>query len=194
MNKIFVLLLFLLTTSCSIFSPVKIDQQSTYVINKLPSVAVQKSRHATILVAYPETNPLYKTTGIAYTTYPYQIAYFAKNAWAENPGDMIYPLLIQTLQNTHYYRAVLTNSNSAAYDYVLNIQIQKLLQDYSHTPSLVYLTVRAQLIRAASNRVIATKEFAIVESFPERTPYNGVVATNRATESLLRQLAQFCQF
>jgi len=195
MNKIlFVITLsLLLLTSCSVFSPVKVGQETTYVINTLPSAPQKKSmRHVTLLVTSPEINALYRTREIAYTTSPYQIAYFSKNAWAERPSEMIYPLLIQTLQNTHYFHAVVTTSVPTNYDYVLNTQIQELLQDYTHPTGLLYLTVRAQLIRTATNRVIATKVVTLVEPFPQKTPFAGVVAANHATADMLQQLALFC--
>lgn len=194
MNKIRVViaLTFCLLTSCSVFSPVKVDQQTTYVINTLPVSPKKATRHVTLLVTSPEINALYRTREIAYTISPYQIAYFSKNAWAQRPSDMMYPLLIQTLQNTHHFHAVVTSSIPTNYDYVLNTQIQELLQDYMHPTGLIHLTVRAQLIKVATNRVIATRVLTLVEPFSQKTPYAGVVATNQVTAEMLRQLAVFC--
>ncbi len=195
MNKISLLSVFviLLLTSCSVFSPVKIEPQTTYVLNTLPQPTIKKSaRHITLLVMPPETNSVYKTTRIAYTTRPYQVGYFAKNAWAEQPADMIYPLIIQTLQNTRHFYAIATMSNPVNYDYVLNTQIMELLQDYTHVTGLVFLTVRAEITNAKTNRIIATKEFTIVEDFLQKNPYCGVAATNHATARMLQQLAEFC--
>jgi len=194
MNKIiFLLTIFFTLTSCSVFSPVKMNPQTTYVINALPKPSIKKSsRHVTLLVTLPETNPLYGSREMAYTNSPYQIAYFAKNIWAEQPSEMIYPLLVQTLQNTRHFHAVVTISSAVNYEYVLTTQIQQLLQDYTDGTPRVYLTVRAQLIHAATNRVIATKEITIVEYFPQRTPFSGVVAANRATEKMLQHLTKFC--
>ena len=36
------------------------------------------------------------TTQMAYSTEAYQIAYFAKNEWAETPSQMIQPLIVKT--------------------------------------------------------------------------------------------------
>ncbi len=192
MKKIFLLIIVFTLSSCSIFSPVKVEQPTTYVLNTLPKPTIKKSRRITLLVMSPTTNPIYRTTNIAYTTHPYQVAYFAKNVWAEPPADMIYPLMIQTLQNTRHFHAIATTSSPGNSDYVLNTQIMQLLQDYTQGCGLLYLTVRAQITSTATNRIIATKEFTIVEAFPPKNPYYGVVAANHATASMLRQLAEFC--
>ncbi|MEO8402362.1 MAG: ABC-type transport auxiliary lipoprotein family protein [Gammaproteobacteria bacterium] len=196
MNKNFffsLLLLMLGLTSCSMFSPVKLDTQHKYVLDSLPNPEIKKSgRHSTLLVAQPETNSIYRTTQMAYTVARYQVGYFAENSWAERPGDMLQPLITETLQNTRHYHAVLMPSTLGKYDYILNTQIQTLLQDYTHMPATLEMTLRAEIVRAATNRVIATKQFTVIEIIPQRTPYSGVAAANRATASILRQLAQFC--
>ncbi len=194
MKKFFLLLIAIsiLLMSCSVFSPVKTEPSTAYVLNTLPTPPIKKSsRGMTLLVTPPETNPLYRTREMAYTTAPYKIAYFAKNVWAERPSEMIYPLLIQTLQHTKHFHAVVNTSNSVNYDYVLNTQIQQLLQDYRGPIGYLHLTVRAELIRAATQRVVAIKEISIVESFQPKIPSSGVRAANQATARMLQQLALF---
>lgn len=179
-------------TACSLFSPVKIDQ-NTYVLNQFPLYVPAKShRSLTLLVASPETRPVYNTTQMAYSIKPFQVAYFSENLWAETPSQMLQPLLIQTLQNTHALHAVVTQPYAGRYDYILNTQILQLLQDYTLRPAVVQLWIRVQLVGATSNRVIATKDFIICEPILQRTPYGGVIAANMAMETALRRITEFC--
>lgn len=183
----------LLLCSCSVFSPVSVDSQNKYILNQLPHPDVKKStRHVTLFVAQPDAETYYKTNQMAYRTRPYQIAYYAKNVWLSPPADMLQPLIIQSLQNTRHYHAVIEPGIDGRYDYVLNTQIQELLQDYSFSPCLLRLTVKAEIIRMANYKIIATKQFVIKIPIAQASPYGGVIAANQATAEMLRQLTRFC--
>lgn len=187
----FVLMLSLFLTGCSVFSPIKNDPPTSYVLNSVPTVA-KKSRHnVTLLVAQPETNSVYNSTGMAYTLQPYQVAYFAKSQWADTPGRMLHPLLVQTLQNTGYFKAVLSSPFIGQSNYMLNTEVQQLQQDYSHTPATLSLTVKAQLVNVTTNRIVAVKQFTVTEPIPQNSPYGGVVAANHATNQTLSKIAGF---
>ena len=177
-------------TGC--FSPVKIKPEETYMLKSVPDVAVRRTRPVTILVMPPEAVPVYNTTQMAYSVLPYQVAYYSHNRWAETPPKMLQPLIVQSLQNSHYFRNVgIPSFVVGQYDYVLNTQLLELQQDYTHRPPLLRLRMRAQLSRAMTNRVIATKNFAVFVPLRQYTPYGGVIAANRATEEMLAQLTQF---
>ena len=180
-----------LLTSCSIFSPIKTEPTNTYVLASIPSVPKKKSKHPiTLLVNYPQSMSMYNTSQMAYSTQQFQIAYFAKNQWAETPSQMLLPLIAKTLQNTHYFRQIITPGVLGQYDYVLNTQLLKMQQVFFGHSSTVEIVLRAQLINATNNRIVMTKDFSITkEAFP--TPYGGVVAMNQAVSMLLSQLTLF---
>jgi len=179
-------------SSCSFLSPVKVQQPTAYVINKVPFSVAHKRKHAlTLLVAPPQVSALYDTRQMAYTIKPYQIAYFSHNEWAEKPAQMLEPLLVQTLQNTHAFRAVLTPLNAGHYDYLLNVEILQLEQDFTQRPAVLHLKSRVQLVNANANRVIATQSFSVNERLRTPTPYSGVRAANYATAIMLREIAAF---
>jgi cholesterol transport system auxiliary component len=179
-------------SACSLFTPVKIDQ-NTFVLNQAPHYVHNKSpRGATLLVATPDTRPVYNTTQMAYSIKPYQVAYFSENHWAETPSQMLQPLLVETMQNTHYFHTVVTPPYIGHYDYMLNTQILELVQDYTCRPAVVRLWIRVQLINATTNRVIATKDFIVCEPILRKTPYGGVIAANQAMETILSRIAVFC--
>jgi cholesterol transport system auxiliary component len=192
MKRLFILLIPLLLASCSVFSPIKNLHSTTYELNAVPTVAKRKSHSRTLLVLPVEAESIYNTTEMVYTLRPYEISYFAKNHWAETPAQMLQPLIVQTLQNTHFFHAVSSNSTLGHYDYILSTQLLKLQQEFTVQPSVVRLTLRAQLVDAGSGRIISTKQFSVVEPAAQNNPYGGVIAANKAVAKVLTRLTKFC--
>jgi cholesterol transport system auxiliary component len=188
-----ILIATLLLSGCSLLSPVQTEPAATYVLNTIPNhIPARSSHHAILLVSQPDTPPIYNTTQMAYTTKPYQVAFFGHNQWAETPSQMLLPLIIQSLQKTHYFRAVVTPPYVGEYNYLLATQILQLQQNFVRQPNVVEFSLRAQLIKMRSNQIIASKEFTVALPIRQKTPYGGVIATNRATGIILAELTNFC--
>lgn len=187
-KKIVLLTPFLLS-GC--ISPVNTNY-TRYQLTASPHVCVKRTHNATLLVLKPETNTIYSTTQMAYTKQPYEIAYFAKNRWADTPANMLQQLMIQSLQSTHYYRAIITPTYTAHFDYVLSTQLVELKQDFTQHPSIVRIKLRAQLIQASTSRVLRAKQFSVTAPAPQDSPAGGVMAANRAVDQLLKELNAFC--
>jgi cholesterol transport system auxiliary component len=178
-------------SGCTLFSPVNIDTKK-HVLNNIPLDLPSESTHsATLLVLVPDTLPAYATTQIAYSTQAYQIAYFSKNEWAATPSQMIQPLIVKTLRNTHYFSEVLSPPYFGHHTFSLHVEILELKQDFTSEPATLQLAMRIYLNREATNQIIAAKELSVREPMPERNPYAGVVAANEAMPRLLRELAKF---
>jgi cholesterol transport system auxiliary component len=180
-----------LFSGCALLSPVKIETKKN-VLNKVPiDVPSEKTRPATLLVLAPETNAIYDTTQMAYTTEAYQIGYFSQNEWAETPSQMIQPLIVQTIRGTRYFSEVVSPPHFGRHTFALRTEIQELKQDFTSDPATLRLAMRFDLSREATNKVTATKELSVQEPMQEKTPYAGVVAANDAMAKLLRELAKF---
>lgn len=191
LKAILVALSVLISSSCALSSPVRTETKKD-VINKIPTDLPKSKTHpATLLVLTPETKPIYDITQMVYTMRPYQISHFSQNEWGETPSQMIQPLIVQTMQNTHYFNAVLTPPYLGRYTYALRTEILDLKQDFTSDPATLQLAMRFQLSGGATGQVIATKEISLREPMLEKTPYAGVVAANNATVKMLRQLAVF---
>jgi len=178
-------------SGCTLFSPVNIDTKKN-VLNNIPrDLPSERTHSATLLVLIPETMPACATTQMAYSTKAYQIAYFTKNEWAETPAQMIQPLIVQTLRNTHYFSGVLSPPYFGHYTFGVRTEILELKQDFTSEPAMLQLAMRISLSREATNQVVAKKELSVSEPMFERNPYAGVVAANEAMAKLLRELAKF---
>jgi cholesterol transport system auxiliary component len=186
-----VLLVIFMLTGC--LSPVQTDPDSTYMLDTLPNhISKSKTRNITLLVQQPDTRPIYNTTKMAYTIKPYQVSYFGRNQWAETPSQMLLPLMVQTLQNTNHFRAVVTPPFTGRYHYLLTTQILQLQQNFLKCPNVVEVTIRVQLSKASSNQVIGTKEITVRVPIKQRSPYCGVIAANKAMALALADIDNFC--
>jgi cholesterol transport system auxiliary component len=181
-----------LVSGCSFMSPVQTMPETGYLINAVPAVKKSSQRAGAILVLRPETNPIYNSTRMAYTTRPYQITYYGESRWAEAPADMLASLIAQTLQKTNHYKAIITPPFTGLYSYALRTQIKTLLIDYSHPRPVFRLSIQAQLISASSNRLLSSHDFTVTMTLPQRSPYGAVVAANRAAEKIMSEMAVWC--
>lgn len=189
-----VLISILFLSACAL-SPIPSIPITRYTLNSLPlpAPALKKlSRSITLLVTEPTTQAIYNTTQIAYTPAPHQLNYFVKNRWAAKPTQMLHYLIVQTLQNTRHYHAVILSPFAGRYDVMLTTQLVQLQQDFSRQPSIVRVILRAQLTRAKNHRILAARQFSIIKVAPEDTPEGGVTAANQAVTEILKQLAEFC--
>lgn len=174
-------------------SPVKREKENAYVINQLPkNIPIRTTRPITLLVLAPQTNDIYNTTKMAYSTQRYQIAYFGYHQWAEPPSQMLQSLMMQTLQKTRYFRAVVSAPYIGRYDYILSTQILELKQNYVELPYSFRLKIRAELSNVITGQAIAIKEFYVTEPLMQQGPYAGVYAANAAVARFLSELADFC--
>jgi cholesterol transport system auxiliary component len=181
-------------SACSVFSPVKTEGTTSYVLNTLPSPSAARKPQRRIILLVPQTMAVqaYNTTQMAYTTKPYEIAYFAKNRWIDTPADMLQNLLVQALQDTHYFYAVVLAPAAAQYDVILNTRLLQFEQRFFSGKSAVFITLRAQLVRSSDNRVMASRQFQAMAAAPQNTPYGGVIAANQAAAKLLAEVVGFC--
>lgn len=190
-GAIFIPLCAAAVSSCALLAPVKFDVRQE-VLSRIPAELPRgRTTPASLLVLAPDTNPVYDTTQMAYVLEPYKVAYFSRNEWGETPAQMIQPLIVQTLQQTRHFSAVLDPPYMGRYTYALRTQIVELKQDFTSEPAALQLSMRFELTRWAPNQVFASKEISVREPMLEKTPYAGVVAANSAMEAALRQLAQF---
>ncbi|SHE59699.1 cholesterol transport system auxiliary component [Microbulbifer donghaiensis] len=180
-----------LISSCTLFAPVD-NEIRVGVIDKLPLAIPQRdTRAATLVVLPPSINPVYDTVRMAYRVRPYQVDYFSQYEWGASPREMLLPLLVQTMESTHYFGAVITPPYFGPYSYALRTEILELTQDFTSDPATLRLSLRVQITDGASKRIIATRAISLREPMLQNTPYAGVVAANDATAKALQQVAGF---
>lgn len=191
--RIFLLITFILLSSCSIMDPIKTPAMQTYTLSG--GFVKQQTRHRkniTLMVSKPTASSGYQTKKMIYNKKPFELSAYTKNKWAGPPAEMITPLLLQTLRNTGYFHAIIEPPISAHRNLRLKINLIELRQDFTTRPSQVNMALQADLIDEKDNKILNSKVFGTRCNTPYDTPYGGVIAANRATKLLLHQVAYYC--
>lgn len=162
---------------------------------KLESYSQKKLRtHATahsILVSPTQSVTGYQTEQMLYIQSPFMIKAFAKNAWISPPSDMIYPLIMMSLEQSGYFKAVASGPYADQSQFRLDTELLSLQQNFIQHPSQIELKLKAVLTDVKHNHVIASTILTQRVRCKADTPLAGVVAANIATQQLTQELTTF---
>lgn len=173
-------------------SPIKIPVTNQYQLIEYSSKTLAKNpRHFALWVTPPEAVAGYQTEQMLYVTKPFQQEYFVKNSWTNPPGEMLYPLMVQSLQKTGFFYAVMSSVYSQGADYRLDTQLLSLEQNFLKKPSVMDFSAKVVLTRVTDNKVLASKIISQHIPCPTDTPYGGVVAANKATLQFTAIMSDF---
>lgn len=183
--------------ACSALRPGATPQPAFYSLNSAQGVAKPASAPAPAAAPTLVLNPAHAAAGfdsqrIIYVRETHKLEYFARSEWVDPPARMIMPLLVAALEQTGAFRAVVTTPSAAAADLRLDTEIIRLQHEFQTAPSQVRFTLRAYLIEEKTRRVLAWREFDGAVAADSDDPYGGVVAANRAVQSVLEKLSHFC--
>lgn len=197
MNKTtaFLAILPMLLGACSALQPPQIETPALYLLDARPPAvtsAQRPMRDVVLEVNAPTARPGLDTPQIAYVRQAHKLDYYAKSRWADTPSRMLAPLLLQAVERSGGFRAVVRTGNPLAADLRLDTEWIRLQHDFTSGPSRVLLTLRAQIYDLKTRKLLAVREFETTESAASNDAYGGVVAANRALERVLAQLADFC--
>lgn len=186
---LFLSLSLLLQMGCS---PVKTIVRNQYQLSAFSAKHFStKPRHATLLVTPPDAVAGYQTEQMLYIKTPFKVEGFANNAWTNPPADMMYPLIVQSLQHSGYFYAVASSPYSDPGDYRLDTQLLRLQQNFLRKPSVLELSAKVVLTRVTDNRVMASRIISLQLPCPTGTPYGGVLAANQAMQQFTAATTDF---
>ncbi len=178
-------ILFLCTVACSL-KPIAMEQVASYEINTLSTSQTRTtSSNKTLLVSLTTANPGFQSSDLIYVKKTHQLSAYTKSRWVSPPADMVNRAIVQNLEKTNHYKAVVGQPFTGFSDYRLDSQLVTLQQEFFNHTSQVRLILNAQIIDSKTNKVIASKRFEALEYAPEETPYGGVIAANQATQDIL---------
>ncbi|WP_313953710.1 ABC-type transport auxiliary lipoprotein family protein [Accumulibacter sp.] len=129
---------------------------------------------------------------IVYVRAAHQLEYFAHSEWADTPARMIAPLIVEAIENSGTFGAVVLTPSAASGDLRLDTEIVRLQQEFDGVPSRVRFTLRASLVDNITRHVLAQREFDTSVAAASDDPRSGVEAANRAVHEVLESLAGFC--
>lgn len=146
----------------------------------------------TLLVNPPRAATGFDSQRMVYVREAHKLEYFARSEWGDTPARMLAPLIVDAVEHSAAFAAVVRTPSAAAGDLKLDTEITLLQHDFASRPSQVRFTLRAYIVDNTTRRVLAWREFSEVAAAASDDPYGGVVAANRAVQTVLRQLADFC--
>jgi cholesterol transport system auxiliary component len=144
-----------------------------------------------LLVSQPQAEPGFETQRMVYVKRPYELEYYAVNQWAETPVRMFAPLMVQALNQTGAWHAVIPLPSSLGGDYRLDTHGFLIQQEFIQHPSRVRVMARTQLVDLKESTILSTRAFEVVENATSENPYGGVQAANRAVAGLLDQIGSW---
>jgi cholesterol transport system auxiliary component len=146
----------------------------------------------TLIVTAPHAAAGFDSQRIMYVRQADQLEYFAHNEWIDTPARMLAPRIVAAVESSGAFRAVVQTPSPAAGEMRLDTEILRLQHEFLSTPSRVRFTLRAYLVESATRRVIASREFDAAVPAASEDAYGGVMAANRAVQTVLENLSAFC--
>jgi len=164
-----------------------------YLLEYSPSVVAPAGENAPVLVvSTPQSHGAYDTPRIAYMQQQYGLRYYTQSRWADTPARMLAPMMAEAINASGRFQALYASPGRVSAELRLDSELIRFHQDFTVQPSVVHITVRAQLVDLARQRVLASRLFDLREPAGTEDAYGGVQAANRALQQLLQGLVQFC--
>ena len=181
--------------ACSLLKPTATPQPAFYALDGprgSATTAAAPVAAPTLIVNPPTAAAGYDSQRIIYVRETHKLEYFAHSEWVDPPSRMLMPLLVAAVEATGAFRAVVLTPSAATGDLRLDTEIIRLQHEFLTQPSRVRFTLRAYLVDDKTRRVLAWSEFDAAVPAATENPYGGVVAANRAVQTVLADLAAFC--
>jgi cholesterol transport system auxiliary component len=181
----------ILLSACSVLQPVKSQAPATYTLEAQFAAPGNARGELVLQVSTPQARSGFESPRMVYLKKAHELEYFANNQWVDSPARMIAPLLLQAMESSGKYKAVITSRSAVLADLRLDTEIVRLQQEFFSSPSQLHLTLRVQLLDLHKKSILAQREFDVQQAAASDDPYAGVVAANQALQKLLPQIAEF---
>lgn len=184
--------LVVLVSACAL-GPVEDSAPRTYFLNPEMSWTNPRprTRAAILLITQPRAQAGFDTARMAYLLRPYEVNYYAFNQWADTPARLLHRIMVENLDKSGHWSAVLQIPSALQAQYRLDCDNLILEQQFFSRPSRARLALRAQIIETKSQRILASRYFEYLEDAPTDDAYGGVLAANHAAAKLLSEIAEW---
>lgn len=163
----------------------------TYMFSPREFEQIREVDSDLILLVSPVQSVGYDHQNMSYAMRPYERTYYAFSRWADTPPRMIHPIIVQAMEASGMFGAVIDTSSSVVADLRLDVDLQVLQHEFHTDPSQGRLVIRAQINDLESNTILSTRIFQEVAPAPTENPYGGVLALNLALETILGDLVDW---
>jgi cholesterol transport system auxiliary component len=183
--KVLLFGIFLCITACSLLSPVESSPQNSYLLSYDESRNLNSlkkfspTRGEVILVSPITAVPWLDTSQMAYQKTTNQLDYFAKNAWAAKPAELLQPIIVEVLQTSGKFKAVLTSPYNGNVDKKMEIKILECQQVFTQHPSYFVIHLQVRVIQQSTQQVLVSRDYRFTLPCQSENPEGGVKAANQ---------------
>ena len=158
---------------------------------KAVETSSSKFRNKTIKVSFPQTLKEKISSKMRYSYSMSEQGAYLNAQWSNNIGKLLQGTVIQTLEQSRLFKAVLPYESTAGEDYRLETSIFDFSHHVRGTSSHAVVSIQFSLINTYTGRLIETKRFSYRESTPTLDAQGYVIATNVAVDKLSRDLVHW---
>jgi cholesterol transport system auxiliary component len=188
MKKVLIVIALLAVTGCSMkeAEPLKVY---TFSFERITPVSQSRYRNKTIKVSYPQTAKEKLTDKMSYSYSSSERGFYQNSKWFNNLGKLVQGSVIQALDESRIFKAVLPYESTAGED----LRLESTIFDFSHhvrgDASYAVVSIRFSLIETYTGKLIKTRRFSYREDTVTTDAEGYVKASNKAMERLLNDLA-----
>ena len=158
---------------------------------KVVETSSSKFRNKTIKVSFPQTLKEKISSKMRYSYSMSEQGAYLNAQWSNNIGKLLQGTVIQTLEQSRLFKAVLPYESTAGEDYRLETSIFDFSHHVRSTSSHAVVSIQFSLINTYTGRLIETKRFSYRESTSSIDAKGYVKATNVAVDKLSRDLVHW---
>lgn len=138
-----------------------------------------------VLVGWSSENGFYDSTSIVYSRTPGALAYYQLASWSERPAEQLGRLFVRRLAGAGVFRDVATLSGAVRGDWLVELQLERMLHDDANPPGVARVSVFARIVDRAGHRTVDSRRFEEEEPLATESAAGAVKAFDAAVTRLL---------
>ncbi len=120
-----------------------------------------------------------------------RIAYFENAAWSDRLTSLVRARIVEAMQDSRAFRAVLTTEDRVDGEYTLAVEIRKFEVEVAEGRSEAVVTLFVKLVDNLGASVIATRQFNARSPASSDDPANGIVALQSDFDQVTKELVKW---
>ena len=120
-----------------------------------------------------------------------RVAYFEGAAWSDRLTKLVQTRIVEAMQDSKAFRAVLTTSDRVDGEFSLAVEIREFDVEISKNRSESVVTLFVKLIDNVRSEVIATRQFSARSPASSDDPANGVIALQGDFDKVTQELVKW---
>ena len=120
-----------------------------------------------------------------------RLSYFEDAAWSDRLTSLVQARIVEAMQDSNAFRAVLTTQDQVEGDYALAVEIREFQVQVDNGHADAVVTLFAKLIQEQRGKVIATKEFSSRSAASKDNPAAGVIALQAGFDQVTKDLVDW---